>query len=689
MKKVLFFVVMGLVSLSAQLSAIEPIRINESISLEVLDNEYVIDFKSPYCEERVVKINRISNSEIFSKIVFGESAESISLVYDKQDESVKDICDIFDYMEGKGIPNTPFLTLNLQIPQDSKYDVQIKDIEYWDLNSGKVSTTPIPYHLKYPYVPCQDFFADEELKEIQINREEYSKKQFNKLFTISEPYGAMGTSGITFNISPFIYLPTEQTVVLIHSAKFIVHINAPISLPDMMDKELNNEKAMATSGAYIYDNYLGTIKKHSSTIDKGRYLIITTSDKYAEALTPYITHKRKIGYDVTLHVQNGGYPHDPVALRKYIKSMYDNIGSRPQFVLLVGDYSQIPVSYGTLESQSDPPTDIYYACLEKSDIGSETNFYPEVYIGRWPVSSAEEITKIANKVINFEQTTNYSRRFELYSGTGNYSSTFESDNNKAAKKLKDIHLADVQSFKGSDGIDGTFMCKEFVNYNVLMTIYNGHGSKYSLGSPYDGINSSAISSMVNTPYYMVTFACLLNHPQMTSFGPSWIRDGYRTLAYYGSTVITTTSSDTYFSKHIFDYFTSQTDNIRYAQIMEHSAGKYYNALKNSTRKKETKKYLFLGDPTVFSLGMTGHNGNPKTYSKAHNDIDQNDFILNETEQIKSVSIYNTLGQLLLQREGSNISSTSDLQSVLLSIGKGVYIVSIRTTENDYIKKINL
>lgn len=680
---------MGFVSLSTQVQAIEPIKINESVTLDVMDNEYVIEFNSPYCEERVVEINTANNSETFSKIIFGESSEYIHNVYDNLDESIEDSYDIFDYNEGYGIPNTPFISLNLQIPQGSHCEVLIKDIEYRDLISGDVSSTPIPYQLKYAYLPCQEFIPDEELKEIQIDEKEYSKEQFNNLCTISEPYCVMGTTGITFNISPFLYLPTEQAIILIHRATFIVNVNSSISLIEMMDNEICEEKTMALSGTYIYDNYLGTTKKNSSTLDKGRFLIITTSDKYADALTSYITHKRNIGYDVMLHVKEGGFPHDSLSLRNYIKEMYDNIGSRPQFVLLVGNYSQIPVSYGKLEDMSNPPTDIYYACLEKSDIGAETNFYPEVYIGRWPVSSTEDIEEIANKVIDFETKTNYSRRFELYSGTGKYSSTFESDNKKAAKKLKNIHNADVQNFKGSDGIDGAFMCKEFNDYNVLMAIYNGHGSKTSLGSPYGSINRTTISSMVNTPYYMVTFACLLNHPKMTSFGPSWIRDGYRTLAYYGSTVITTTSSDTYFSKHIFDYFSSQTDNIRYAQIMELSAGRYYNALKNSTRKKEAKKYLFLGDPTVFSLGMTGYNGNPKAYNRARNEIGQDKFIVNENEQIMSVSVYNTLGRLILQGDGSIISTTSDLQSLLNSMEKGVYIISIKTNEKIYNQKINL
>ncbi len=462
----------------------------------------------------------------------------------------------------------------------------------------------------------------------------------------------------------------------------------------MMENELALEM-MVTSGAYIYDNYLGTIKKSSNTTDKGRYITITTSDSYADALTPYITHKRQCGYDVLLHVQNGGYPNNPTALRNYIKSMYDNLGSRPQYVLLVGDYNKIPVSYGTLEDKDDPPTDIYYACLENSTIGTETNFYPEVYIGRWPVSSASDITAIANKVIYAEQHHYWARIFELYSGTdtGSYlTSVFNSDNQSAANKLADIHLSTVRNFKGSDGYDDNTMRSEFSGWNVLMLVYNGHGSKQSLGTPYGGINSYSsgayISSIPNTPYYMVSFACLLNHPEMTSFGPCWLRYGDRTLAYYGSTVNTISSSDTYFSKHIFDYFKSVQSNIQYSQLMEYSAGKYYNALKTAARKKEAKKYLFLGDPTAYSLGVTPANGNPKSYIQKRNDeIVQDDIVMDDKEQIVSISIYNTLGQLIYNNQ--NMSDVNEIYNLRNTLQTGTYVFLVKTLENEYVQKITL
>ena len=654
------------------------IRINENVTLEIREHEYVIDFSSPYFEEQKSVIQTESGEYVFSKIVFGKDREDLAKYGDAND--------IFDGNEGVGVPGVPFFPLSLQMPEGARYDVRIEGGEYLNKYTGDVSDSEMLYYLSNDYVPSQQYSADEKLREIQFDRKEYAKDKYNELYTISEPFGAMGTIGVTLTISPFIYFPQQKAIAPIQRARIVIDVDSEISLNEMMDKEINNV-LMATSGAYIYDNYLGTTKKSTSTTDKGRYLIITTSTAYADALTSYITHKRNYGYDVMLHVQNGGYA-NATALRNYIKSMYDNIGSRPQYVLLVGNYNQIPFSYGVMNDKDNPPTDIYYACLEKAEIGTESNFYPEVYIGRWPVSSSTEITKIANKVINFEQHTNYSRIFELYSGTGDYHKTFESDNKKAADKLADIHLATVRNFKGSDGVNDSVMKKEFVNYNVLMMVYNGHGASNSLGSPYTAINSYTISSLVSTPYYMVGFACKLNYPTLSSFGSTWIRNGYRTLAFYGSTVNTTTGSDTYLSKHMFDYFKSVEANITYSQFMQMTAARYYNALKNATRRKETKKYLFLGDPTVYTLGMTAYNGNPKAYMPKLNDsnasVEQTE--LSENEHIISVNVYNALGQIIVN--ANSLNYLSDLNSILEGLNSGTYIVRVVTTEREITQKIH-
>ena len=670
--------------LIVQLMAIEPIRINESVSLDVLDSEYIINYKSRYCKESIVTLESEQGARQFSKLVYGEDSETIGY---SRDNNANALDEMFDYVEGEGIPNIPFVSLNLQIPNDARYSVRVEDVQYIDIQTGEISSSPLPYNLSYAYLPCQEFSsADEQSHELQFDINEYSKEQFNELYTISEPYGALGTQGFTFNIFPFIYLPTRQSVIAIYSAKFVISVDGNTSLTEMMEREVS-DMATSQSRAYGYDNYLGTTNMSSETTYKGKYLIITTSDAYANALTSYITHKRNIGYNVMLHVQSGGYT-NATTLRNYIRSVYNNIILRPQFVLLVGNYSQIPISYGTYGDVDDPPTDIYYACLEKSTIGTETNFFPEVYIGRWPVNSTSEVTSIANKVISFEQQTSTPRVFELYSGTGTSYTIFESDNEYAFNKLTDISPATVKNIKGSYGYDSNYMLSEFANYNILMMVYNGHGNEYGLGAPYDSIYTTTIPAIYGMPRYLLGLACKLNTPQTTAFGSKWIRQGDRTICFYGATVTTNTGSDTYLNKHIFDFFKAQATNMWYSQFMQFAAGKYYNALQNSTRKKETKKYLFLGDPTTFTLGLYSNTGNPRPYSYIHKkDSDpQNGFVLNDTEEIVSIYIYNPLGHLVCNRQNLWID---DIYPVLNSLNKGIYIIFIKTTENEYVQKIQL
>ena len=661
MKKILFILFVGLNVFSSNLFAIEPIQINKSISIEVADNQYVISFKSPSCEENVVAVKSEKNTKSFSQIVYEKEAE-----------------DIFDYVEGAGVPNIPFVTLTLQIPQDAKYSVKIEDIQYMDVLTGEISTKPIPYRLKYSYSPCQEFSADEKLEEIQFDKEAYSKEQFNELYTISEPFGAIGTQGFTFNMYPFLYLPEKQSIIVIHSAKYIITVDGDKSLSEMIKNELSEP-----CGYYFYDIYLRMNPPNFSTDYKGKYLIITTNDTYADALKPYINHKRRWGYDVIVHVQHGGYT-DAETLRDYIKSMYDNIKTRPQYVLLVGEYTTIPIY-----DINDNPTDIYYACLEKAKIGTETNFFPEVYIGRWPISSVSEITSIVNKVIAFEQQNIFCRTFELYSGTGHFHLTFESDMKKAAKKLLSVKNSNVAYLPGSDSrIDDMEMRRLFANQDVLMMVYSGHGDDYGIGNPFRGINKSSVGSIENMPYFTMGFACYLNYPETSAFGTKWIIDGDRTVAFYGSMLSTSIISDTYLCKHIFDYFTSQKSNIRYSQIIQFAAGKYYNALQTLSRKREVKKYLFLGDPTIYTFGNDMSSGNSAAYIKQKDISEGNGLMLTETEKVKFVKIYNILGQLILQKRGTNTCSTEDIKDLYDLLGSGTYIVSVTTTENEYIQKFN-
>ena len=110
----------------------------------------------------------------------------------------------------------------------------------------------------------------------------------------------------------------------------------------------------------------------------------------------------------------------PETLRLYIRAAYQDWGVR--FVLLAGDTDLIPPRYVTAEFQglSNPPTDLYYACLDRDwnadrdgsfgeafrsavDPGDDADLVAEVYVGRAPVSTAAEANVFVDKILAYER----------------------------------------------------------------------------------------------------------------------------------------------------------------------------------------------------------------------------------------------------------------------------------------------
>jgi hypothetical protein len=126
-------------------------------------------------------------------------------------------------------------------------------------------------------------------------------------------------------------------------------------------------------------------------------------------------------------------------IRNFIKDAYENWGT--EYVLLGGDTQIIPTRgvYGFVDTP-DPPSpytvdrymscDMYYGALdgswnndndtifgegvydessnspENGTAGEEADFFQEVYIGRAPVNTAQEVTNFVNKTLWYEQGSN-------------------------------------------------------------------------------------------------------------------------------------------------------------------------------------------------------------------------------------------------------------------------------------------
>lgn len=687
--KRLLLILFGNILIFSNLFAGDTISVNPWVTLEINENEYVVEFTSPYCEERDTTINVGGHDYTFSHILFGEDAETISRIYDTKELDVLDINDVFDYMEGDGIPELPFISLELQLPENAEIDVKVTDIQYFNLNTGRSSAKKVPHTLRHDYLPSQSYSESELPTELQYDNNAYSDSVSNTLYRCSEQGGYLGTNGFTFSLSPILYTPSKQSIVPIAHAKYTISVTADNNLKRTIDTyALNRSSSASPEILSFYDNHRETTNRSVSRANLGTYLIITTS-KYVSTLTPFITHKQNLGYTVTVKTFTAGT--SSTTIRNYLIGLGAQSSGFPKYTLIVGNYSEIPYSSGVLDDYDTPPTDVYYACLEKSDISKEKNFKPETILGRWPVATTTHLTKIIDKTISFENLTTITRRYAVASSLGDGDTDFSSDIDKVYKKLIEIPNSSAIKFDATDGFTGVELINEFKNKDDLLFVYRGHGGNTLLGSPFNNINTQNIPT--HQPYFSIGFACLLNRPLTSNFGHCWMNSGDRSCGIYSATTTSGRSSNSYLSKKVFNYFLDQEANLAWGGWISAAAAKYYSSLMTAARKKQVEKYVLFGDPSLYIFGINKSTGTPKPY-KANKRLENTSNIsiveIPQDEIINRVTIYTATGLILDYQHITNQSLINEtLREMLKTIQNGIYIVSFTTDKNHYTTKIQI
>ena len=193
--------------------------------------------------------------------------------------------------------------------------------------------------------------------------------------------------------------------------------------------------------------FLGLLTAAAPAADKPaepavkRFLIVAP-DQFHDALKEYVEYKKKlrptelVSLEDVLKKTDG--VDDPERLKRFL---YDAWRKRSLgYVLLVGDVDVMPVRYMVLDRNTPAafdyafyPSDLYYADLAQQDGGfddwnarkdgfhagyfgevrgennkkdpinyDEIDYRPEIAVGRWPVSTADEVKTVAAKTMAYE-----------------------------------------------------------------------------------------------------------------------------------------------------------------------------------------------------------------------------------------------------------------------------------------------
>jgi subtilisin-like proprotein convertase family protein len=415
-----------------------------------------------------------------------------------------------------------------------------------------------------------------------INKEYYKTTGSinSPLVKISEPLIIAGVKAVIVSISPFRYDPSSNRLSVTRTARFRIILNAGIphysSAPESF-KEIFRSAAINP----------GTLRFSPTN----NYLIITPPE-YEGGMQPFLTHKQNMGYNV-LMVNTGTTGTTNAAILSYIQQRYNNMSTRPEFILLVGDMDRIPEWTGI--GSDNPHTDLNYTLLEGSDA------FADAFIGRFAVSNTSELANIVNKSIYMESSIgSLPKKSVFMSSTDNWAITEGTHNFVIDSFFAPANYTNTKLYTHTYSAT-TQQLIDALNANQVYAIYSGHGSTTSWadGPP---LNQSQVNALNNSYFpFVYSFACLTGQFQVSEcFGETWIRRQKAGSVFWGSSVNSFWDEDDILERRL--YRAKFTDGLKKTAPMFVMA-KYYLVLHygsvTTTMRRYLEMYNCFGDPSIY------------------------------------------------------------------------------------------
>lgn len=510
-----------------------------------------------------------------------------------------------------GLPSLPQCSFNFIIPQGSKPKVSIEDII---TREEKLS--------KHLYPVQQPWPKSKPLSErpFTINRDYYKSEGSKQKveISVSEPFVIAGVTGITVTVYPFEYNPSQKILEIIES--MTIHLDIPSTQKRTISKSTAFDDIYNSS----FVNSLDDISNSSSAKENPNYLIIT-APSFQSSLSQFVNFRQHSGMVVDLFStdQTGT---TTTQIKTFIQTRYNNLTTRPAFILLVGDVAQIPAWTST--SADNPANDLYYSTLDGAD------YFPDAYVGRFSVTSTTELSNIINKTIYMDSLINdISKKAVFLASNDNYTISEGTHNYVISNYLSLNGYSSTKRYSVSTSATTAQVLSD-INQGQTFCVYSGHGSEQSWadGPP---VSQSQLRSLTNTVYpFVYAFTCLSGSYSNTAecFGETWIRIPKGASSYTGSSVTSYWDEDDILEKRIFkaiyqDSITQNGPSFNRGKIELYN---YYSGAGRTLRYFE--QYNLLGDPAL-SLYLNWTPGIDLKYSSTiiSESNGNNDGILNPGE----------------------------------------------------------
>ncbi|UCE27863.1 MAG: hypothetical protein JSW52_03665 [Candidatus Coatesbacteria bacterium] len=165
----------------------------------------------------------------------------------------------------------------------------------------------------------------------------------------------------------------------------------------------------------------------SLRVAKAEDLLIITNRKFFDNVQPLANLRRNQGLSTGVYKVTDVYDEfsagvfDPVAIRNFVKARYDDLSTRPEFVILVGDASyDYKDNYGYYDKEyrdfggnllptmllytipnGDSASDNFFVCVEGDDLQADA------FIARLPARFEEQVSNMVDKIVAYDRSMDF------------------------------------------------------------------------------------------------------------------------------------------------------------------------------------------------------------------------------------------------------------------------------------------
>lgn len=359
------------------------------------------------------------------------------------------------------------------------------------------------------------------------------------------------------------------------------------------------------------------------------YVIVTTS-AFSSAVESLATWKEQLGFSVqktTLEYVYNNFPgrDAPEKLREFIKESYYTNGT--EYYLLVGDCDICPArevwdpAMGPGLDNGTEPCDLYFECLDGDwdadgdslfgEMVDDVDFFPEVKVGRLPVSTVQEAAAVCEMIRKIEgdpEPGDWIKKFLLLANTAfTYGDSAAALDEEINQKFLSGSFFDVIRLYDVDGSLSSSAVTSTMNQGVGLVDFFDHGN---YGTWVGALDTGDVLNLVNGNKTFLAFAmacetAAFDYQEYTTISEAFFRNpNGGAIAYIGATRVAWAGYDCFDGlHHIFwrNFLTQATANkeVHPKDALQAALVEMASTYDMSGASRETVyQTIYFGDPAL-------------------------------------------------------------------------------------------